>query len=98
MKERNYRLVSDCSGRRRDVTMIRDEGENYFERIIELSSTTNTYRLLMELRELKNLGYDYVVCPWGYRFNIFKLIRHIKYLEEKGYTFDQIKENVMNCK
>ena len=76
--------------------MDKVDKENYFDRIVGLSSTTNTYRLLMELRELKNLGYYNVFCSGGIEYNICKLIRHIKYLREKGYTYEQIIDDVMN--
>ena len=66
-----------------------------FETIIAKPTTTNTYRLLMELRELKNLGYYYLFCS-TYNFNLCKLIRHVKYLDEMGFTYDRIKDDIIN--
>lgn len=66
-----------------------------FEKIIAKPTTTNTYRLLMELRELKNLGYYYLFCS-TYNFNLCKLIRHVKYLDEMGFTYDRIKDDIIN--
>lgn len=66
-----------------------------FEKIIAKPTTTNTYRLLMELRELKNLGYYNLVCS-KYNFNLCKLIRHVKYLDEMGSTYDQIINDIIN--
>lgn len=66
-----------------------------FNTIINKPTTTNTYRLLMELRELKNLGYSYLFCS-TYNFNLCKLIRHVKYLDEMGFTYDRIKDDIIN--